>query len=88
LVYLFTITSYVLSIPSSTAIISWNPWAALPVSFPRRLALMRGGYGRCRQPSGEPVIALLDVGGQFEQGLRWRVPVSARIHKNEARSFA
>lgn len=49
---------------------------------------MRGGYGRCRQPSGEPVIALLDVGGQFEQGLRWRVPVSARIHRNEARSFA
>ena len=33
---------------------------------PRRLALMRGDHGRRRQPSGQPVIALLDVGGQDE----------------------
>jgi hypothetical protein len=33
---------------------------------PRRLALMRGDHARRRSPSGAPVIALLDVGGQDE----------------------
>jgi hypothetical protein len=33
---------------------------------PRRLALMRGDHARLRRPNNQPIIALLDVGGQDE----------------------